>query len=89
MYGSRVRISSEAPLSKPALDVKREIYYRRPDAVVHMWVSVKGKLRVLGARDEGSTPSTRTRNFDFFENFLYTIYRKKEIVASFKGRKRV
>ena len=44
-----------------------------------MWVSVNGKLRVLGARDEGSIPSTRTRIFDFFENFLYNIYRKKKI----------
>ena len=43
-----------------------------------MWVSVKGKLRVLGARDESSILSTRTKNFDFFENFLYTIYRKRE-----------
>ena len=28
--------------------------------VVRMWVSVNGKLRVLGARDESSILSTRT-----------------------------
>ena len=27
---------------------------------MYMWVSVKGKLRVLGARDESSILSTRT-----------------------------
>lgn len=46
-----------------------------------MWVSVNGKLRVLGARDESSILSTRTKNFDFFEKFLYNIYRKYRNIA--------
>ena len=42
-----------------------------------MWVSVKGKLRVLGARDEGSIPSTRTKILTFSKNF-YILYIEKE-----------
>lgn len=54
-----------------------------------MWVSVNGKLRVLGARDESSILSTRTINLTFSKNFSIIYIEKEKIVASFKGRKRV